>query len=325
MSAKLIKGKGFRGALEYDLKQGKGVLLETNMAGQTPKELAREFGIIRALRPTLGKAVCHVSLSIHPTEHLTDEQWCEAAKRWLSGMGFTNNQYVVSRHTNTEHPHIHILVNRIDLEGNVVSDAHDYKRQEAIMRTLEKEWSLTTVPMSQSAARKAPTKGEVEQVLRTGESSYRMKLQQIIDAALTQPCTLSSFTKKLEQAHVSVRMNTAKTGFISGISFSMDGIAFKGSSLGHQYTWSNLKKRGLYHEQDRYVEEHERGSQSSGIAGSGRHNAVAGTDCHFEQTGRTQAEGYTGSDSAFERLAKCHQDQRRRCEKSREHGEELSR
>ena len=74
-----------------------------------------------------------------------------------------------------------------------------------------------------------------------------------IDTAMTQPCTLSSFTKKLEQAHVSVRMNTAKTGFISGISFSMDGVIFKGSSLGHQYTWGNLKKRGLYHEQDRYV------------------------------------------------------------------------
>ena len=42
MIAKLIKGKGFRGALEYDLKQGKGVLLETNMAGQTPKELASQ-------------------------------------------------------------------------------------------------------------------------------------------------------------------------------------------------------------------------------------------------------------------------------------------
>jgi len=43
MSAKLIKGKGFRGALEYDLKQGKGVLLETNMAGQTPKENSVSF------------------------------------------------------------------------------------------------------------------------------------------------------------------------------------------------------------------------------------------------------------------------------------------
>ncbi|MEI3453815.1 MAG: hypothetical protein V8Q91_10510 [Bilophila wadsworthia] len=73
-----------------------------------------------------------------------------------------------------------------------------------------------------------------------------MKLQLVIDTALAQPCTLSSFTEKLKQAHVAVRMNTAKTGFISGISFSIDGVAFKGSSLGHQYTWSNLKKRGLY-------------------------------------------------------------------------------
>ena len=68
-----------------------------------------------------------------------------------------------------------------------------------------------------------------------------MKFLQIIDAALTQPCTLSSFYEKLEQAHVSVRMNTAKTGSFRN-QFSMDGIAFKGSSLGHQYTWSNLKK-----------------------------------------------------------------------------------
>ena len=30
------------------------------------------------------------------------------------------------------------------------------------MRMLEKEWNLIPVPMSQSAARKAPTKGEVE-------------------------------------------------------------------------------------------------------------------------------------------------------------------
>ena len=99
-----------------------------------------------------------------------------------------------------------------------------------------------------------------------------MKLQLVIDTALAQPCTLSSFTEKLKQAHVAVRMNTAKTGFISGISFSIDGVAFKGSSLGHQYTWSNLKKRGLYHEQDRYVEEHECGSQSGGVAGGGRYN-----------------------------------------------------
>ena len=44
MIAKLIKGSGFRGALEYDLRQSKGYLLETNMAGDDPRTLARRAG-----------------------------------------------------------------------------------------------------------------------------------------------------------------------------------------------------------------------------------------------------------------------------------------
>ena len=44
MIAKSVKGKGFRGALEYDLTKEQGRILDTNMAGSTPRELAAEFG-----------------------------------------------------------------------------------------------------------------------------------------------------------------------------------------------------------------------------------------------------------------------------------------
>ena len=37
MIAKAVKGKGFRGALAYDLAPEKGALLDTNMAGETPR------------------------------------------------------------------------------------------------------------------------------------------------------------------------------------------------------------------------------------------------------------------------------------------------
>ena len=117
MIAKCIKGKGFRGAAAYDLQPHKSLLLETNMAGRTPRALAAEFGAIRALRPNLSKAVCHVSLSLHPEESLSDEQWCEAAHSWLQGMGFVNNQYVISRHTDAAHAHIHILVHCCPAKG----------------------------------------------------------------------------------------------------------------------------------------------------------------------------------------------------------------
>jgi hypothetical protein len=106
MIAKSIKGRGFRGALAYDLQKENGRVIDTNMSGTTVRELAKEFGEIRKLRPKLGKAVLHVSLSAAPGEHLDDEQWKQIAERYLHGMGLENNQYLVTRHMDTEHEHV---------------------------------------------------------------------------------------------------------------------------------------------------------------------------------------------------------------------------
>lgn len=173
MIAKMAKGRGFRGALEYDLQEGKSVLLETNVAGKTVRAMAHEFGDVRQLRPTLGKAVMHVSLSVHAHEHLTDDQWRTIAARYLDGMGFTDNQYVVTRHTDTDHEHIHILANRITFGGAVVSDSQDWKRQEALMRVFERDYRLIAEPPSHEAERKAATQGEIESFARTGEASIK--------------------------------------------------------------------------------------------------------------------------------------------------------
>ena len=88
---------------------------------------------------------------------MSDEKWCDVAYDWLDGMGFTNNQFIISRHTDTEHPHIHILVSRISLDDSVVSDSQDYKRQKVIMRKLEKEHGLVQVLSSHEVGRNSPT------------------------------------------------------------------------------------------------------------------------------------------------------------------------
>lgn len=161
MIAKAVKGKGFRGALDYDLNQEKGQILDTNMAGENTRELAKEFGEIRKLRPNLNKAVLHVSLSAAIGDELTNKQWREIGHKYLDGMGLDNNQFVITRHTDTEHQHqhLHILANRIQFNGEVTSDSQDYKRQEKIMRQLEQDYSLQQVAPNRDAERKAPTKG----------------------------------------------------------------------------------------------------------------------------------------------------------------------
>ena len=153
------------------------------MAGKTARELAQEFGAVRKLRPTLGKAVLHVSLSATPGEKLTDEQWREIGKRYIDGMDLDQSQYCVIKHSDTEHEHVHIIANRIRFDGTVVSDSHDYKRQEQIMREIERDFRLQRVAPSIEAERKAPSKGEIELAVRTGESSIKQRLQQICDSA----------------------------------------------------------------------------------------------------------------------------------------------
>lgn len=252
MIAKAVKGKGFRGALEYDLTKEQGRVIDKNMAGEIPRELAAEFGEIRKLRPTLGKAVLHVSLSAAPGEKLSDDQWREIGKRYMDGMGLDNNQFVMTRHVDTEHEHIHILANRIRFDGSVTSDSHDYKRQEVIMRELEKDYGLQRVASSIEAERKAPTKGEIEQHLRTGEPSTRQQLQQFCDAAAKNCRSFSEYQERLETVGVElvpvVQLEGAK---LSGLSYRLDGVMMKGSDLGKGYSPAGLGKRGVTYEQDR--------------------------------------------------------------------------
>jgi hypothetical protein len=252
MIAKMVKGRGFRGALEYDLTKEKGRVIDSNMAGQNPRELAAEFGEIRKLRPGLGKAVLHVSLSAAPGEKLTDEQWREIGQRYLRGMGFTDNQFVITRHTDTEHEHIHILANRIRFDGQVVSDGQDYKRQETIMREIERDYGLQRVAPSIEAERKAPTKGEIEGALRTGQPSIRDQLQRLCDGAAKDCRSFTEYVERLEAVGVEVIPTVQQDGAkLSGIQYRLDGVVMKGSDLGKSYAAAGIQKRGVTYEQDR--------------------------------------------------------------------------
>jgi len=252
MIAKAIKGKGFRGALDYDLSKAGALMLDTNMAGKTARELAQEFGAVRKLRPTLGKAVLHVSLSAAPGETVTDEQWRDIAKRYIDGMDLDQSQYCVIKHSDTEHEHVHIIANRIRFDGTVVSDSHDYKRQEQIMREIERDYGLQRVAPSIEAERKAPAKGEIELAVRTGESSIKQRLQQICDGAAKDCKSYTEYQERLEAIGVEVVPVTQSAGAkLTGLSYRLDRVTMKGSDLGKAYSPAGLAKRGVTYEQDR--------------------------------------------------------------------------
>jgi hypothetical protein len=290
MIAKAVKGKGFRGALEYDLGKEQGRVIDTNINGSDPRELAAEFGEIRKLRPVLGKAVLHVSLSAAPGEHFTDEQWRAIGQRYLDGMGLSHNQYVVTRHNDTEHEHIHLLANRIRFDGSVTSDSNDYRRQEVLMREIEHDLGLQPVQPSVNVEKRAATKGELEHGLRTGQPSTRQQLQQLCDGAIERCTSFSDYVARLEAAGVALLPVVQLQGRkLSGLSYRLDGVTMKGSDLGKRYSPAGLAKHGVSYDKERdheavgrCIERSQAGrageADRTGAAGEARERGAAGDD-----------------------------------------------
>jgi hypothetical protein len=155
------KGKSYRTAAEYlmhgsrGVAQDRGHLITTNLTGATPREWAKEIAVYRQLRPSLGKAVFHASLSPADGDRdLSDAEWQVIASTYLDGMGFADCPFVAVLHRDTGRPHLHVLALRIKPDGSVVSDAKDYQRSETLMRQIERDWRLQAVASPRSKKKK---------------------------------------------------------------------------------------------------------------------------------------------------------------------------
>ncbi|MBD2772583.1 relaxase/mobilization nuclease domain-containing protein [Iningainema tapete] len=251
MIGKQIKGTDFYGCLDYVLGKEGTELIGGNMVGETPAELFQEFQLsvqrherTRTKKPTR-KVVYHATLSVPAEEALFNDTWCAIAENYLQGMGFDDNQYILARHTDTEHNHVHIVASRLRLNGSTVSEWQDYKRSEELIRDLEKKYELTPAPSSFEKERRSPTTGERRLTKRTGEISARKKLQDTIDQLTQDSPTMLDLIGQLKDQGIDVRVSPTPTGEM-GISYQLNGIAFSGTHLGKAYTFKGLQKyRGV--------------------------------------------------------------------------------
>jgi hypothetical protein len=243
MIGKQVKGKSFRGVLEYLHSKQESRLIAGNMGGKTPRTLSAEFAVSRQLNPRLSKAVYHSSLSLPKTEHLNDDQWSAIADEYLLGMEFTDSQYVVYRHSDKDHDHIHIVASRIRItDGTTVNDSWDYVRSEKLIRELEIKYQLTPTLSSNLKHQRGQTSGEMRLIERTGEESIRTKLQQTIDAETEKPITMPELVNRLKERGIDAKITITRTGKIKGISYQLDGVATSGTHLGKAYTFPGLQK-----------------------------------------------------------------------------------
>ncbi|MFX65608.1 relaxase, partial [Salmonella enterica] len=244
-------GKSFKNRVKYILKDDHDFIC-SNMTSDSNNinELTDEFKSVSKFRQDIKKPVFHAFLSLPPNENITDEKWEEIAKDYLKEMNIDieKHQYICVRHKDTDKDHIHIVANRIWLDGSVWHGQHDLLKTISACGRLEVKHNLTITDglKGQKSDVSAPTKAEIEMALRTGDKPARLVLQASIQAAMAGKADLGTFVERLQAVGIEPRFNVASTGNVAGVSFSVNDIAFKGSSLGKKFSWNTIKAKVKY-------------------------------------------------------------------------------
>ena len=238
MIGKLKKGSSFAGCIRYvtgkdeaKILASDGVLLGTNT------EMAQSFELQRQLNPRIKKPVGHIALSFKPEDkpRLTDEFMAKIAIEYMQMMGITDTQFLIVRHHNTHNPHCHIVYNRINNDGKLISDRNDYRRNEQVTKVLKSKYGLTYgTDKSKTNTRK----------LRNAERA-KYEIHNAVKCALRMADSWDEFKSELAKrgVHLEFVYKDKERTKVQGIRFCKDGYSFKGTQISRDYSFGKLNTR----------------------------------------------------------------------------------
>ena len=238
MIGKLKEGASFCGCVRYvtgkdeaKILASDGVLLGTNA------EMKQSFELQRQLNPRIKKPVGHIALSFKPEDkpRLTDDFMAKIALEYMQMMGIKDTQFIIVKHHNTDNPHCHIVYNRINNEGKLISDRNDYRRNEQVTKALKSKYGLTYgTDKSNTNTRK----------LRNAERA-KYEIHNAVKDALEVADSWQKFKNELAKqgVHLELVYKDKELTKVQGIRFSKDGYSFKGTQISREYSFGKLDAR----------------------------------------------------------------------------------
>ena len=244
MLAKQVKGHDFYGCLSYVLGKAGAIQIGGNVVGTDPQTLNQEFLKPIHERSHVTRRVYHCALSLAPGEALSDSTWRKVTKDYLEAMGFKYSQYILVRHTDTDHhQHVHIVANRVGMDGKTVSESFDRFRCQTVLREIEDRYDLQPVEPSWRSGRKALSLRQLNKEAETGKASVQRILQETIAEALRESQNLPDWIELLNACNIQVYGFYGRKGRLQGIAYKMDEITMSGIALGRNYQVSGVLKQ----------------------------------------------------------------------------------
>jgi hypothetical protein len=234
MMGKPITGRSFGGCIRYVVdKQQAKILAAEGVRMQNASTLAQDFNMQRKMRPELSKAVGHLVLSWSKEDlaKLSDDIMMERAKEYMEKVGIRDTQYVIVRHSDRDHPHLHLIYNRVDNNGKTISDKNNFAKNVKACKEITLKYGYHL----------GEGKEQVNRQALKGKEKIRYELYDAIKAGIKTATNWKGLEAELSKQGIKIDYKfRSGTSEVQGISFEKGDLKMKGSAIDRSLSYARI-------------------------------------------------------------------------------------
>lgn len=236
MIAKIKKSGSFSNTVNYILDSKKDATLIASEGVRTldNQSMIDSFNMQAQLNNRVSKCAGHIILSFSEEDKhkMSDEFMLKVAHEYMQKMGIIDTQYIIGRHFDKSHPHIHICYNRINDNGKTISDKNDRVRSGKICKELTLKYGLHYADSDRRRVKTHRLKGA---------DKIKHEIFRTIGECLRLSSNWNEFSFYMKESGIDIQFKTkGKSNETQGITFAKDGYSFSGSKVAKKYSYSKL-------------------------------------------------------------------------------------
>lgn len=233
-------------ALEYIFRETKlkDKLLFHNLCGDTAGGIHEEMSLINGFNSRCRNKFLRIEIGIAPKDEpvMSRMKLRNLVWEFIQAMGLKEHQAVAVTHKDTDNLHIHIIANRMDMNGAVYDTTFVSNRAVRVAEELSRRYGLT-VAKELTAEKRYRRRG----TSRTREA-VKERLCSIAYGLLEKHMRngmngYASFRYELNRQGVSIEQMKNKNGRTYGLKFHFEGQIFKASEVGREFGYHSLLKQ----------------------------------------------------------------------------------
>jgi len=262
MVAKITIPKSIEAALNYNEKKVQKGAAECLHAANYLSEVnnmnfyqkLNGFEMLNNLNSRATTKTIHISLNFDPSEKLSNDKLIEVANVYMEKIGFGQQPFLVYKHEDAGHPHIHIVSTTIKEDGSRINTHNIGRNQsEKARKEIEQQYGLIKAERQQQLMKPGIKHVDVQKVVY-GKSETKRSISNVVGAVFSQYkfTSLPEYNAALKQFNVVADRGKEEgriyknRGLVYRI-FDSDGnkvgVPIKASSIGCKPILDNLEKK----------------------------------------------------------------------------------